>query len=317
MAAGAAALDCSLDGGRTDHGESKSDHLVLRLLSRTRSAPSAIGTVGGNIGGQIGLELTDLVFILNDEAAVRTLSEAGSLTLGTNVSVAAGPVGRNAEAAGAASLKGVAGIFAYSDTKGLFAGVSLEGSVIIERKDENKKFYGRPVSARQLLNGDIPFPPQAEDLRKVLSLPVFTAPGGGMAPSSSGLGAPPGESAFSGGSASPMGGFDQKTNEYSSQVSGVTPAPYPAPPMQSKPGRPSAPKPAFGGAPAAATGGLEQATAAFNFDAQQSGDLSFMKGDTITIIKKTQSEMDWWTGRNNRTNLEGSFPSNYVELLPR
>lgn len=57
---------------------------------------------------------------------MRTFSQKGSLTLGGNVSIAAGPVGRNAEAAGAASLKGVAGVFSYSKTKGLFAGVSLE-----------------------------------------------------------------------------------------------------------------------------------------------------------------------------------------------
>lgn len=64
-------------------------------------------------GGQIGAELTDFVFILNDAAAVKTFSQAGSITLGGNVSIAAGPIGRNAEASGAASLKSVAGIFSY------------------------------------------------------------------------------------------------------------------------------------------------------------------------------------------------------------
>ena len=104
-----------------------------------RSAPSAIGTVGGGFGGQIGFELTDFVFILNDSMAVKTFAQVGSLTLGGNVSIAAGPVGRNAEAAGAASLKSVSGIFAYSKTKGLFAGVTLEGSVLIERATRTPK----------------------------------------------------------------------------------------------------------------------------------------------------------------------------------
>ncbi|KAG9998940.1 DUF500-domain-containing protein, partial [Aureobasidium melanogenum] len=130
--------------------------IVARLADGSWSAPSAIGTVGGGFGGQIGFELTDFVFILNDAAAVRTFAQAGSITLGGNVSIAAGPVGRNAEAAGAASLKGVAGIFAYSKTKGLFAGISLEGSAMIERRDANEKMYNRRVTARALLEGAVP-----------------------------------------------------------------------------------------------------------------------------------------------------------------
>lgn len=143
-----------------------------------RSAPSGIGTVGGGFGGQIGFELTDFVFILNDAAAVRSFAQQGSITLGGNVSLAAGPVGRNAEAAGAASLKGVAGIFAYSKTKGLFAGVSLEGSILIERRDANEKMYNRRVTARSLLEGSVPVPPQAESLMRVLNSRVFAGTGG-------------------------------------------------------------------------------------------------------------------------------------------
>ncbi|KAG9512768.1 DUF500-domain-containing protein, partial [Aureobasidium melanogenum] len=147
--------------------------IVARLADGSWSAPSAIGTVGGGFGGQIGFELTDFVFILNDAAAVRTFAQAGSITLGGNVSIAAGPVGRNAEAAGAASLKGVAGIFAYSKTKGLFAGISLEGSAMIERRDANEKMYNRRVTARALLEGAVPVPPQAEPLMRVLNSRIF------------------------------------------------------------------------------------------------------------------------------------------------
>lgn len=129
--------------------------MVARLSDGSWSAPSAVATAGGGFGGQIGFELTDFVFILNDYAAVRAFSQAASVTLGGNVSIAAGPVGRNAEAAGAASLKGVAGVFAYSKTKGLFAGVSLEGSVLIERRDANEKMYGGRITARQLLEGGV------------------------------------------------------------------------------------------------------------------------------------------------------------------
>ena len=91
------------------------------------------------------------------------------------MSIAAGPVGRNAEAAGAASLKGVAGIFSYSKTKGLFAGVSLEGSAIIERRDANEKLYGQRFTARQLLEGAVrpPLPVRARPEPKVLTLEVL------------------------------------------------------------------------------------------------------------------------------------------------
>lgn len=71
--------------------------VVARLSDGSWSAPSAIGTLGGGFGGQIGFELTDFVFILNDYNAVKSFSQAASVTLGGNVSIAAGPVGRNAE----------------------------------------------------------------------------------------------------------------------------------------------------------------------------------------------------------------------------
>ena len=147
--------------------------VVARLADGTWSAPSAIATAGAGVGGQIGLELTDFVFILNDAAAVRSFSQVGSLTLGGNVSIAAGPVGRNAEAAGAASLKGVAAVFSYSKTKGLFAGVSLEGSALIERKDANEKLYNSRITAAQILQGGVRPPPAADPLMRVLNSRVF------------------------------------------------------------------------------------------------------------------------------------------------
>jgi SH3 domain-containing YSC84-like protein 1 len=153
--------------------------VVARLSDGSWSAPSAVGTAGGGFGGQIGFELTDFVFILNDSAAVQAFAQRGSITLGGNVSIAAGPVGRNAEAAGAASMKGVAGVFSYSKTKGLFAGVSLEGSVLIERRDANEKLYNGRITARQLLEGAIRPPPAADPLMRVLNSRVFSGAAGG------------------------------------------------------------------------------------------------------------------------------------------
>ncbi|KAJ5956047.1 hypothetical protein N7501_010326 [Penicillium viridicatum] len=162
-----------LKAGFLGSGRFGSGIVVARLADGSWSAPSAIATAGAGIGGQIGFELTDFVFILNDAAAVRTFSQVGTLTLGGNVSLAAGPIGRNAEAAGAASTKGVAAVFSYSKTKGLFAGVSLEGSMLVERKDANEKLYRSRVSANQLLTGTVRPPPAADALMRVLSSRAF------------------------------------------------------------------------------------------------------------------------------------------------
>jgi len=121
--------------------------------------------------------------ILNDSSAVRAFQQLGSVTLGGNLSIAAGPIGRNAEASGAANFKAVAPIFSYSKTKGLFAGVSLEGSVLIERRDANRKFYSAPVTAKQLLTGQYPAPPAADPLYRILNTRAFSgnlAPGDSM-----------------------------------------------------------------------------------------------------------------------------------------
>ncbi|OKO98344.1 SH3 domain-containing protein [Penicillium subrubescens] len=166
-----------LKAGFIGSGRFGSGIVVARLADGSWSAPSAIITAGAGVGGQIGFELTDFVFILNDASAVRAFSQFGTLTLGGNVSLAAGPVGRNAEAAGAASTKGVAAVFSYSKTKGLFAGVSLEGSMLVERKDANEKMYQSRVSAAQLLTGSVRPPPSTDALMHVLNSRAFQGSG--------------------------------------------------------------------------------------------------------------------------------------------
>ena len=81
--------------------------------------------------------MTDFVIILNSRAAINAFSKGGNLTLGGNFTVAAGPLGRNIE--GDVSVRSPAAIYTYSKTKGIFAGISIEGSALIERKDANKK----------------------------------------------------------------------------------------------------------------------------------------------------------------------------------
>lgn len=164
----------SLRLGFLGSGRVGSGLVITRLPGGGWSAPSALMTGGLGFGGLIGFELTDFVFVLTSTEAVKHLARSGSLTLGGNVSVAAGPIGRSAEAAGTANKKGVAGMLSYAKTRGLYGGASLEGGVLIERADANQKMYGRKVSAKELLRGDIPPPPEAASLMQILNSPLIS-----------------------------------------------------------------------------------------------------------------------------------------------
>ncbi|XP_052270029.1 SH3 domain-containing YSC84-like protein 1 isoform X2 [Dreissena polymorpha] len=130
------------------------------------SAPSAIGIAGLGGGFEIGAEVTDFVIILNKRSAVDAFSKGGNLTLGGNFTIAAGPVGRNLEAD--VALRSTAAIYTYSKTRGLFAGISVEGSGLIERKDANRKFYGRDIRAFEILRGDVDPPEECQPLYEAL-----------------------------------------------------------------------------------------------------------------------------------------------------
>jgi len=143
--------------------------VIAKLEDGSWSAPSAIGTAGLGFGGQAGAEMTDFLVVLNSRSAIKSFMAAGSLTLGGNLSIAVGPLGRNGEATGALNTSGtLAAMYSYSKTRGLFGGVSIEGSVIVERQDANAQAYHSDVSARQLLSGAIPPPEWALPLVRTL-----------------------------------------------------------------------------------------------------------------------------------------------------
>ena len=133
------------------------------------SAPTAIGTVGMGWGAQIGGEVTDFVIILNTQNALDAFSGTGQVSLGAELGLALGPMGRNGEASVNLGDGGVAPCYTYSQSKGLFAGVSLEGAVISERSDVNQRFYGKTYSPKELLSGAVPPPIAAEPLYKSLT----------------------------------------------------------------------------------------------------------------------------------------------------
>jgi lipid-binding SYLF domain-containing protein len=130
-------------------------------------APSMFTLGAGSFGFQIGGEATDVVFIVRNEAGARKLVQ-DSVKLGGDVSVTAGPVGRTAEGATDAQLH--AEILSYSRTRGLFAGVSLDGAVVKQDQDDNKNLYGRKLTAREILiDGIVAPPPEAEPLVQTLA----------------------------------------------------------------------------------------------------------------------------------------------------
>ncbi|MGH9961401.1 MAG: YSC84-related protein [Pyrinomonadaceae bacterium] len=138
--------------------------VVVARITNGWSGPSAIGTGGAGFGFQIGAEVTEFVMVLNTDAAVKAFSRDANVTLGGDISVAAGPIGRHA----AASITPVAAIYTYSRSQGLFAGISLEGTVIGTRNDANAAYYGRPVAAGEILSGKVTPPPGAKSLLQLL-----------------------------------------------------------------------------------------------------------------------------------------------------
>jgi len=139
--------------------------VVVQRTANGWSGPSAIGTGGLGVGFQAGAEVSEFVIVLNTPAAVDAFAKQGNVTLGGNLSVAAGPVGRNVEA----SLGLQAAVYSYSRTQGLFAGVSLEGTGIGTRDEVNEAYYGRPVHADEILSGKVQPPAGARALSAVLS----------------------------------------------------------------------------------------------------------------------------------------------------
>jgi lipid-binding SYLF domain-containing protein len=123
-------------GGRYGRGV-----ILLRQPDGSWSNPVFITLAGGGIGWQVGVQSTDLVLVFKTSNSLdRILKGKGKLTLGADVAVAAGPVGRQAEAATDAMLR--AEIYSYSRSRGLFAGVSVEGAGLLVDCEANEAFYG-------------------------------------------------------------------------------------------------------------------------------------------------------------------------------
>ena len=124
------------------------------------SAPAFFTLSGGSFGLQIGVEGVDLVMLAMSDQGMQALLSS-KFKVGGDVSAAAGPVGRHAEAG--TDWKLDTPILTYSRAKGVFAGVTINGSVIEQDKDATKAFYGRDLTTQELLAGKVPPPPAARD----------------------------------------------------------------------------------------------------------------------------------------------------------
>src|ERR1700688_946279 len=129
-------------------------------------APTMMALEGGSFGLQIGGEATDFVLLVMNERGASGIL-ASKVKLGADASVAAGPVGRTASAETDATLR--ADILSYSRARGVFVGVSLEGSSIRPDNGANKQIYGQNLPARQIvLSGHVAIPPAAQAMISTL-----------------------------------------------------------------------------------------------------------------------------------------------------
>jgi Las17-binding protein actin regulator len=134
--------------------------VIARLPGGGWSGPSAIATGGAGFGFQVGGQVTEFVIILNTQAAVDAFARGGNVQFGGALSVAAGPVGRTAEA----GVLPVAAVYTYSRSQGIFAGASLEGTILVAQAEKNARYYRRPVTPEQILRGRVVPPPSAAPL---------------------------------------------------------------------------------------------------------------------------------------------------------
>jgi len=135
-------------GGRRGHGA-----LVVRDKNGRFTNPVFVTMTGGSFGWQWGVALSDIVLVFTTAKGIEGIN-GGKVTLGADASVAAGPVGRQASAATDAGFK--AEVYSYSRSKGVFAGLALDGTVITIDDAANAAFYKKPgITAGDIIAGNV------------------------------------------------------------------------------------------------------------------------------------------------------------------
>ena len=132
-------------GGR--HGKGV---LLVRTTDGGWSDPAFVDIKGGSVGWQAGVQSADIVLVFRTPRSIENIAE-GKFTLGADAGIAAGPLGRSAEASTDSDLK--AEILSYSRSRGLYAGLTLQGSSLQEDRKANRNFYGTEISMRDIFAG--------------------------------------------------------------------------------------------------------------------------------------------------------------------
>ena len=147
-AEGIAVFPSTIKAGLVVAGQRGRGILSARGESGTWSAPAFLTLTGGSIGLQIGGQATDLILVIMNRRGLENLVR-NQFKVGADASVAAGPVGRDAQAATDIQMR--AQILSYSRARGVFAGVSITGSTIRQDTDANQRFYGKPYETKQIV----------------------------------------------------------------------------------------------------------------------------------------------------------------------
>jgi lipid-binding SYLF domain-containing protein len=128
--------------------------------------PAAIRIEGGSFGLQIGFSSSDVILLVMNQSGMRRLTKS-KFTIGGEAAAAAGPVGRNATAQTDAMM--TAEILSWSRSKGIFAGVSLDGATLRNDLDENQAMYGKAWTSKQILESGVQPPAAAQKLLSTLA----------------------------------------------------------------------------------------------------------------------------------------------------
>jgi lipid-binding SYLF domain-containing protein len=127
------------------------------------SAPTFVVNAEGSFGLQIGGQAIDAILLIMNKSGVESLLKA-KCKLGVDASIAAGPLGRDAEA----KIGPDTAFLVYSKAKGLYGGLSFEGGIISQNGGANKKFYGKKVTVKEIFKGEVDVPEEANVLIKTL-----------------------------------------------------------------------------------------------------------------------------------------------------
>lgn len=135
--------------------------LTCRTTGDNWSAPVMVSMTGGSFGFQIGGSSTDIVMLVMNKRGIDKLLES-KFTIGGDATAAAGPKGRSATAATDAQMR--AELLCYARSRGAFAGISIQGSVLKPESGDNEDLYGKPVDPKEVVAGKVPVPGPAKPL---------------------------------------------------------------------------------------------------------------------------------------------------------